>query len=108
TAQLAYSRTRWRGGAQARWSSMQFDDDLNQLRLRSYFAADVFASAPLIANLDATLSVENVFDRRIEVSATPVITLAQPRSVRFGVRWTHCWRGVSTNRRTAGSRFIRA
>jgi len=89
TAQLAYSRTRWRGGAQARWSSMQFDDDLNKLRLRSYFAADVFASAPLIANLDATLSVENVFDRRIEVSATPVITLAQPRSVRFGVRWTH-------------------
>jgi outer membrane receptor protein involved in Fe transport len=89
TAQLAYSRSRWRAGAQARWSSMQFDDDLNQLRLRSYFAADVFAAAPLITNLDATLSVENVFDRRIEVSATPVITLAQPRSVRFGVRWTH-------------------
>lgn len=89
TAQLAYAQTRWRGGVQTRWSSMQFDDDLNQFRLRSYFAADVFASAPLIAHLDATLSVENVFDRRIEVSATPVITLAQPRSVRFGVRWSH-------------------
>jgi outer membrane receptor protein involved in Fe transport len=89
TAQLAYSQSRWRGGVQTRWSSMQFDDDLNQLPLRSYFAADVFASATLVAHLDATLSVENLFDRRIEVSATPVITLAQPRSVRLGVRWTH-------------------
>src|SRR5262249_6662791 len=31
-------------GAQLRWSTMQFDDDLNQFPLRGYLVADVFAS----------------------------------------------------------------
>jgi outer membrane receptor protein involved in Fe transport len=69
-------------GLQARWSAMQFDDDLNQLRLRGYFVADLFA-----ARGPVFVAVENVFDRRIETAATPVITLGQPRSARIGVRW---------------------
>jgi iron complex outermembrane recepter protein len=72
---------------QARWSAMQFDDDVNQFPLRSYAAADVLASVPIRAHLALTLSVENVFDRRIEVSATPVVTLNTPRTVRVGLRW---------------------
>lgn len=82
TAQLQSSRF----GVQARWSSMQFDDDRNELRLRSYFVADLFASHP-IASVEVTLAVENIFDRRIEASATPVITLGQPRAWRVGVRY---------------------
>jgi iron complex outermembrane recepter protein len=74
-------------GVQARWSGMQFDDDQNALPLRGFFVADVFASHTLIAGLDATVAAENVFDRRIEASASPVITLGQPRAVRFGLRW---------------------
>jgi outer membrane receptor protein involved in Fe transport len=79
----------WRSlvGAQARWSAMQFDDDLNQFRLRGYFVVDVFAAHPLARNIDATFAVENVFDRRIETAATPVITLGQPRAVRVGLRY---------------------
>jgi outer membrane receptor protein involved in Fe transport len=76
-------------GAQFRWSSMQFDDDLDQLPLRGYVVADVFASMPLVAHLDAVVAVENLFDRRIETAATPVITLGQPRSARVGLRY---WR----------------
>ncbi len=72
---------------QTRWSGRQFDDDLNQLPLRSYFAADVFMSVPLVSSLAATLAIENAFDRRIETSATPVITLANPRTIRFGLRY---------------------
>ncbi len=69
-------------GAQARWSTMQFDDDLNQFRLRGYFAADIFAArGPFF------VAVENVFDRRVETAATPVITLGQPRSARLGLRF---------------------
>jgi outer membrane receptor protein involved in Fe transport len=83
TAQLQTSRF----GVQTRWSSMQFDDDRNELPLRSYFVADVFASHPLLRGTELTLAVENVFDRRIEASATPVITLGQPRAWRVGVRY---------------------
>jgi len=69
-------------GAQLRWSAMQFDDDLNQFRLRGYFVADLFAARGRFF-----VAVENVFDRHIETAASPVITLGQPRSARFGVRF---------------------
>lgn len=72
---------------QLRWSAMQFDDDLNRLPLRGYFVADLFYAHPLAERLDVTLAAENIFDRRIEAGATPVITLGQPRSVRLGVRF---------------------
>jgi hypothetical protein len=69
-------------GAQLRWSTTQFDDDLNQIPLRGYFAADLFASKGRFF-----VAVENLFDRRIETAATPVITLGQPRSARIGLRY---------------------
>ena len=80
-------------GVQTRWSSMQFDDDVNQFPLRSYFVADAYFAHPIASGIDVTLSVENVFDRRIEASATPVITLGQPRSIRAGVRFGRERRG---------------
>jgi outer membrane receptor protein involved in Fe transport len=74
----------WRGvlGVQARWSSRQFDDDLNQFPLRGYAAVDLFASRG-----NVYVAVENVTNARIEAGATPLLTLGQPRAVRFGVRW---------------------
>lgn len=83
TAQLA-----WRGvGTQLRWSAMQFDDDRNERALDAYFVADLFASHPIADGIDATLAVENALDEDVEASATPVITLGQPRAWRIGVRY---------------------
>jgi Outer membrane receptor for ferrienterochelin and colicins len=87
TLQLAFNPARGSAGVQARWSSMQFDDDLNQFPLRSYAVADLFASYPIAPHFDATLAIENATNRRVEVSATPVITLGTPRTVRVGVRY---------------------
>ncbi len=84
TAQLMWKRI----GAQLRWSGMQFDDDRNALPLSPYFVADVFASHPIAKSLEITAAVENLFDEEIEASATPVITLGQPRAWRIGVRFT--------------------
>ena len=83
TAQVTWRRL----GAQARWSAMQFDDDLNQLPLASYFVADVFASHPIGGGVEVTGAIENVFDHDVEVSATPVVTLGQPRAIRIGLRY---------------------
>jgi outer membrane receptor protein involved in Fe transport len=84
TAQLS-----WRNiGAQLRWSAMQFDDDRNALPLRSYFVADLFASHPIARGVEATFAIENAFDEDVEVSATPVVTLGQPRAVRVGLRYS--------------------
>jgi len=84
TLQLAY---RSLGGVQARWSSIQFDDDLNQFPLRRFFAIDLFAAHPIASQLDATFAIENIFNNRIETAATPVITLGQPRAIRAGFRY---------------------
>jgi len=84
TLQLAY---RSFAGVQARWSSMQFDDDVNQFPLRGYFVVDLFGAYPIASRLDATLSIENLFDERVETAATPVITLGQPRAARIGLRY---------------------
>lgn len=74
----------WRDavGVQARWSSRQFDDDLNQFLLRGYAAVDLFASRG-----NVYVAVENATNARIEAGATPVTTLGQPRALRVGVRW---------------------
>lgn len=87
TLQLAFTPPRGSAGIQARWSSMQFDDDINQFPLRSYAVADLFASYPIAPRLDATIAIENATNRRVEVSATPVLTLGTPRTVRVGVRY---------------------
>jgi outer membrane receptor protein involved in Fe transport len=76
-----------RAGVQGRWSAMQFDDDLNQFRLRGFFVVDAFGAWPIGSQLEATVALENIFDRRIETGATPVITLGQPRAVRAGLRY---------------------
>lgn len=87
TLQLAFTPSRGSAGVQARWSSMQFDDDLNQFPLRSYAVADLFAAYPIATRFDVTVSVENATNPRVEVSATPVVTLATPRTMRVGVRY---------------------
>jgi outer membrane receptor protein involved in Fe transport len=84
TAQLSWRRF----GGQARWSAMQFDDDLNQFPLASYFVADLFGAHPLSRGLEVTGALENVFGRDVEVSATPVVTLGQPRAIRLGLRYS--------------------
>lgn len=87
TLQLAHRISAGTLGIQTRWSSRQFDDDLNQFPLRSAFVVDVFLSHPLASRLDLTFAVENVFDTRVQASATPVITLGQPRAARVGLRY---------------------
>jgi len=87
TFQLAFTPARGSLGMQARWSSMQFDDDLKQFPLRSYAVADLFASYPMAARLDVTMAIENATNRRVEVSATPVLTLGTPRTIRLGLRY---------------------
>ena len=85
----ATAQAMWRRiGAQMRWTSMQFDDDLNQLELGSALVVDAFASQPISRSLDLTFAIENIANTDVEASATPVVTLGQPRAWRVGMRYT--------------------
>ncbi len=73
-------------GLQARASSSQFDDDLNQFRLNPYFTLDAFISRQLNHKLEVFCAVENVFNQRYEVGKTPLTTIGPPILVRGGFR----------------------
>ncbi|HEX8367318.1 MAG TPA: TonB-dependent receptor [Pyrinomonadaceae bacterium] len=79
--------SRFSFGAQARISGAQFEDDLNNLRLRPFFTLDVFASYRFAKKIEIFTAVENVFNNRYDIGLTPNRTVAAPRFARVGLRF---------------------
>lgn len=76
----------WTLAAQARASSSQFDDDLNQFPLASFFQLDAYVSKRLRSGIDVFAAVENVFDSRIQIARTPTLNVGPPIFARAGVK----------------------
>lgn len=74
-------------GLQARWTGDQFDDDRNELRLKSFTVVDALVSHPLTRGLEIFAAGENLLDERVETGRTPVLALGPPLSVRVGLRF---------------------
>jgi outer membrane receptor protein involved in Fe transport len=72
--------------AQARFTSAQFEDDLNTLTLRRYAVVDASATRPLIRGVHAFFAVENLFDTEYDTGRTPLRTIGWPRTMRVGLR----------------------
>ncbi|HEY6929207.1 MAG TPA: TonB-dependent receptor, partial [Thermoanaerobaculia bacterium] len=72
--------------AQGRWIGNQFEDDQNLLPLGSASIADVLLSGRVLRGIEVFGACENVFDAQYSVARTPVRSLGQPRTLRFGVR----------------------
>lgn len=70
-----------------RFESLRFDDDRNQIKLGSFFVADLIVSRPLGELSEVFLSVENLFNRQYAVQATPVEQLGTPIIVTGGLRF---------------------
>ncbi|HEX3130680.1 MAG TPA: TonB-dependent receptor [Thermoanaerobaculia bacterium] len=88
SAQLRFSDPRLGTlGLQARWTGDQFDDDRNELRLRSFTTVDALVSQPLTTGLEIFVAGENLLDERVETGRTPVLTLGPPLSLRLGLRF---------------------
>lgn len=64
----------------------QFDDDRNVFELASASQWGLRVARTFGAFTGA-ISVENLFDNRVEVGRTPLVTLAPGREVRVGVTW---------------------
>jgi outer membrane receptor protein involved in Fe transport len=64
---------------QGRYSSLQYDDDLNTLPLHQYFVLDLFAGRALRRGLVAYVAAENLINQRYDVTlAPPIAPGAQP------------------------------
>lgn len=71
----------WRAAVIVRSVGAQFDDDRNVFELAAATQADLRVSARR-KRLEWALVVENVFDARVEVGRTPLVTLAPGRAMR--------------------------
>ena len=69
--------------------SRQFDDDQNQVKLRSAVTLDADVSVPVWNRLRAELRVENLTNKLVDVgySNGTVLERATPRTVWLGLRW---------------------
>ena len=91
--QLTWEARYWRPSRllcsiQGRYSSSQFDDDLNTLVLNRYYTMNVFIGRQLHSGLVAYIAAENLLNQRYAVAlAPPVSTLGPPILARIGVRY---------------------
>ncbi len=75
--------------ADLRWSSSQFDDDQNTLKLASATTFNLSASRKFGKSLEVFISVENLFDARVQTGLSPtgIFNVGPPRFAHGGVRW---------------------
>lgn len=87
SAQLRYDDPHgFTAGLQARFSTRQFEDDLNSLSLGGYWTLDAVLGHSLNEWVSAFMAVENVRDVEYDVGRTPVRTVGPPRTIRGGLR----------------------
>lgn len=87
TFQTLYRPKRFSLAMQGRISDRQFEDDLNSLKLRPYFTADLFASYQFLNKLQIFAAAENIFNNRYDIGLTPSLSVAAQRFVRLGLRF---------------------
>ncbi len=75
---------------QLRFSSEQYDDDLNTeaFILGAYAVWDATASRAVTRGLNAFVSIENILDTEYDTARTPLRSIGWPRTVRVGARVT--------------------
>lgn len=86
TLQGRYTLASWTLAAQARASSSQFDDDLNQFRLAPYFQLDMYVSRRLRNGAEMFAAVENLTGSQIQIARTPTLNLGPPILARAGIK----------------------
>ncbi len=89
TLQLSYAQpARGRFTVQGRYTSGQFEDDLNTLELGGFGVVDLFASRPITKGIEIFFQVENLFDQPYEVgiSGDGVVSVGAPRWFQGGFR----------------------
>ena len=72
----------------ASYAGQEFDDAQNQFRLHPYARFDVSADRRLKWGLSVFASAQNLLNRQIDAGLTPILTLAAPRLVQAGMRFT--------------------
>lgn len=83
-----WNPTRLMLSVQGRYSSLQYDDDLNTLRLGQYYVMDLFAGRQLRSGLTVYIAGENLLNQRYATASTPpIFNQGPPILARIGIRY---------------------
>jgi outer membrane receptor protein involved in Fe transport len=77
----------------ARASGRAYDGSANTYELHSFFVLDVYGERSFAPKWTAFVSVQNLFNRQIDVAETPLLTLGTPFLAQGGVRFR--WGGTA-------------
>ena len=94
TAQLrAQSRRLGVATLAARESGRAYDGSANTYELHSFFVLDAYGERSFARRFTAFVSIQNLFNRQIDVARTPLLTLGTPFLAQGGVRFN--WGGAA-------------
>lgn len=72
----------------ASYQGHEYDDAANQFALHPYARLDLLVERAVTKRLSAFVGAQNVLDRAIDAGRTPVLTLAAPRLLQGGLRYS--------------------
>jgi outer membrane receptor protein involved in Fe transport len=78
---------RFQSNVEARYSSSQFEDDLNRFLLESYFTMDLALRYNLKSSWQIFAAAENIFNQRYELGKIPFPTYGAPRLIHGGIQF---------------------
>jgi len=90
TASVAWKpHEKWQVLVQGRFSSSQYEDDLNSATLAPYALWDASVSWRVRLGVNVILAMENIFDHEIETGITGdgIVSIGAPRMVSMRVKW---------------------
>jgi outer membrane receptor protein involved in Fe transport len=83
-----WNPTRLMLSVEGRYSSLQFDDDLNTLPLGQYYVMDLFAGRQIKSGLTVYIAGENLLNQRYATASTPpIFNQGPPILARIGIRY---------------------
>ncbi|HEY4240509.1 MAG TPA: TonB-dependent receptor [Kofleriaceae bacterium] len=89
TASLAYDDPKIvTATAEIRYTSRQFEDDLNTLPMGAFTVVDIFAQRAILRGFRAFAMVDNLFDTKYLVGRSGIDTVGAPRTVLVGLAWS--------------------
>jgi outer membrane receptor protein involved in Fe transport len=72
----------------ASYEGQEFDDAANQFVLHPYARFDAMAERVVAHHLSVFAGAQNLLNRSIDAGRTPILTLAAPRLVEGGLRYS--------------------
>lgn len=80
----------WRASMQMRVVGEQYEDDANSRSLDAFVSVDAFVARDIGGGFEVFAAAENLFDETIQngIGADGVVSIAAPRLVRAGVRYS--------------------